>query len=100
MEFLQMDNRFPTFHPMHSAIHQHLAVCPGYNETDVSFKVVKIKDSIRIVTLMSGVKISCSKDYCTYQKMGLNRSIEQNLIPIRSRNILKSANFQAFFPLF
>lgn len=95
-----MDNRFPTFHPVHSAIHQHLATCPGCNKTGVGIKEVKIKDSIRRVTLMSGVKISCSKDYCTYQKMALNGSIEKSLISTISRYILKSGMFQALFPLF
>lgn len=95
-----MDNRFPTFHPIYSAIHQHLATCPGYNETGVSFKEVKIKDPIRRVTLISGVKISCSKDYCTCQKMVLNGSIEQSLISIMSKYILRSGIFQALFPLF
>lgn len=55
-----MGNGFPTFHPIRSATHQHLAVCPGFNETGASFKEVKIKDSIRRVTsLMSRVKIDC-----------------------------------------
>lgn len=56
-----MDNRFPTFPPIHSATHQHLAGCPEFNETGASFKEVKIKDCIRIVTsLMSRVQSSCS----------------------------------------
>jgi len=61
-----------------------------------SFKEVKIKDCIRIVTsLMSRVKVSCSEGYSTYQKTVLTTSMEHNLVTVVSRYVPKHAGFQA-----
>lgn len=58
MEFSQMGNRFPTFHPIRSATHQHLAVCPGFNETGANFKEVKIKDCTHLEQKSTVVRTS------------------------------------------